>query len=92
MPSWLPFQFELVLLSGVFELGSAIGLLFGARWAPMLTVITLLGVWPANWWYAIDLLGSENLGLVIAAWLRLPLQLPLIYFAWKSPKRSLLEQ
>lgn len=88
MPEWLPFRIELILLSGVFELVGALGLLFGAKWAPLLTVITLLGVWPANWWFAIDSLGSGDLWLSFAAWIRLPLQLPLIYFAWNSPVKN----
>lgn len=88
LPQWTPLKIELVVLSGFFELASAIGLLFGAKWAPWLTVITLIGVWPANWWFAFESLANENLWLILAAWLRLPLQLPLIYFAWKSPVRS----
>ena len=88
LPQWTPLKIELVVLSGFFELASAIGLLFGAKWAPWLTVITLIGVWPANWWFAFESLATENLWLIVAAWLRLPLQLPLIYFAWKSPVRS----
>ena len=84
MPPWLPFQIELIVISGVMELAAALGLIFKQRWAPMLTVVTLLAVWPANWWFAIDSL-SSNPDIALIAWLRLPLQLPLLYWAWKAP-------
>jgi uncharacterized membrane protein len=47
----------------------------------------LLAVWPANIWFAFDSLGSSDPWLIVAAWLRLPLQLPLIYFAVKSSRQ-----
>jgi uncharacterized membrane protein len=84
MPPWLPFQTELIVISGVMELAAALGLIFKQRWAPMLTVLTLLAVWPANWWFAIDSL-STNPEIALIAWLRLPLQIPLLYWAWKAP-------
>ena len=87
MPPFLPFPLELVVLSGVAEIAAALGLLFGYRWAPMFTALVLLGVWPANWWYAIDLLGSGDTVMAVLAWLRLPLQLPLMWWAWRSPTR-----
>ena len=78
----------LVYASGVVELLCVVGLLGRWRWAPMLTVLTLLAVWPANIWYAFDQLGSDNTALVIAAWVRLPLQIPLLWWAWKSPVKA----
>jgi uncharacterized membrane protein len=87
MPPWLPFQTELIVISGVMELAAALGLIFKQRWAPMLTVLTLLAVWPANWWFAIDSL-STNPEIALIAWLRLPLQIPLLYWAWKAPVRD----
>lgn len=88
MPPELGEQFNLMLvyISGVVELACVLGLLMKWRWAPTLTVLTLLAVWPANIWYAFDQLGSDNTALTIAAWVRLPLQIPLIWWAWKSPK------
>ncbi len=83
MPPWLPLKTELIVISGVMELASAIGLIFKMRWAPLLTVLTLLAVWPANWWFAIDSLTS-NPEIALIAWLRLPLQLPLLYWAYKA--------
>lgn len=87
MPPWLPEPILLIYLSGLAELVAAAGLLLKQRWAPMFTVLVLLAVWPANWWFAIDAL-STNPDLALAAWLRLPLQLPLLWFAYKSPVKT----
>ncbi len=87
MPPWLPLKTELIVISGVMELASAFGLIFKLRWAPLLTVLTLLAVWPANWWFAIDSLTS-NPEIALIAWLRLPLQLPLLYWAYKAEVRK----
>jgi len=83
MPPWLPEHNFLILLSGVFELLCAIGLLAKVKWSGYLSVLVLLAIWPANIWYAFDVLNQENTGLMVAAWLRLPLQIPFIYAAIK---------
>ena len=85
MPPFVPFPLVLVYLSGIAELLCAVGLLM--RWgiAPALTVATLLAVWVANWWYALDVTGTESWWLVALAWLRVPGQLPLLWWAWRSP-------
>ena len=83
MPPWLPEPIFLIYLSGVFELVCAIGLFFKQRWAGWLTALVLVGIWPANIWYAFDVLASQDAGLIAVAWLRLPLQLPLIYYSIK---------
>jgi len=90
MPPELGEQLNLTLVyvSGVVELLCVVGLLGRWGWAPMLTLFTLLAVWPANIWFAFDQLGSDNTALVIAAWVRLPLQIPLLWWAWKSPVKS----
>lgn len=78
----------LVYVSGVVELVCAVGLFLRFRWAPLLTTLTLLAIWPANIWYAVDQLGSDNTVLTVIAWVRIPLQLPLLWWAWKSPVRK----
>ncbi|MFN4847801.1 MAG: DoxX family protein [Rhodoluna sp.] len=83
MPPWLPEPILLIYLSGVFELVCAIGLLFKQKWAGWLTALTLIAIWPANIWYAFSVIPSGDLGLITAAWLRLPLQIPLIYYSVK---------
>ena len=87
MPPWLPEPILLIYLSGIAELLAAAGLLLKQRWAPIFTVLVLLAVWPANWWFAFDVLTS-NPDLALTAWLRLPLQLPLLWFAYKSPVKT----
>lgn len=77
----------MIYLSGVAELAAALGLLLKLRWAPIFTALTLVAVWPANWWFAFDSLGGD-LGLAVAAWLRLPLQIPLIVRALRSPVKD----
>jgi len=92
MPPWLPEPTLLIYVSGVLELVCAAGFIFGQRWAGWLAPLVLLGVWPANIWFAFSVLGSPDVWLILAAWVRLPLQLPLIYFAVKysrSDKPSL---
>ncbi len=83
MPPWLPWPVFLIYLSGVFELVSAVGLIFRQKWAGLLSALVLLGVWPANIWFAFDVIQTGDAALIAAAWIRLPLQIPLIYFAWK---------
>jgi uncharacterized membrane protein len=87
MPPALPFPLLLVYLSGIAEIIAALGLILRLRFAPAYTVLVLLGIWPANWWFAIDLLGEGPWWLAVLAWLRLPLQIPLIVWAWRSPRK-----
>ena len=84
MPPWLPEPMLLIYLSGIAELAAALGLVLKQRWAPLLTALTLLAVWPANWWFAFESLDGDLL-LAVAAWVRLPLQIPLIIWALRSP-------
>ena len=84
MPPLLPFPIELIVVSGVAELAAALAIVLRSKLAPLLGVGVLLAVWPANWWFAIDALSSDP-DLALWAWLRIPLQLPLIWWAWKTP-------
>ena len=83
MPPWLPEHNFLILLSGVFELVCAVGLIAKQKWVGYLSALVLLAVWPANIWYAFDVLDQGSTGVIVAAWLRLPLQIPFIYGAIK---------
>jgi uncharacterized membrane protein len=83
MPPWLPVPTFLIYLSGVLELISGVGLVLQKKWAALLAVLVLIGVWPANIWFAFNVISTGDAALIAAAWIRLPLQLPLIYFAWK---------
>ena len=88
MPPFLPWPVALVYISGVAELLAAGLLLARHRLGPLFTVLVLLAVWPADWWYAIDIIGEESWIMVAIAWVRLPLQLPLVWWAWRSPVRK----
>ena len=85
LPDWTPYPLVLVYLSGIAELLAAIGLIAKLRWAPIFTGLVLLAVWPANWWVAIEATNNAEIATAVIAWSRLPLQLPLIYWALKSP-------
>jgi uncharacterized membrane protein len=73
--------------SGVVELVCAFALWRRFWWAPQLTAAVLLIIWVGNWWFAIDSIGGESLVLTIVAFLRLPLQIPMIRWALASPVR-----
>jgi uncharacterized membrane protein len=90
MPAYLPAHHTLVLVSGVAEIAGGIGVLLpptrrAAAWG---IVLLLIAVWPANLWMAqhTELFPSVPQW---AEWLRLPLQLPLIWWAWCYTKREL---
>jgi uncharacterized membrane protein len=79
MPPALPAPQAWIAGTGVAELVSAGGLLAGTRWGPGAATLTLLAVWPGNWWYAMRLQGTDaQPALRAAAWLRVPLQIPML--------------
>ena len=88
LPDWTPYPLALVYISGIAELVAAIGLIAKLRWAPIFTTLVLLAVWPANWWAAIEAANNGETAIAVIAWLRLPLQLLLIYWALKSPVKK----
>jgi uncharacterized membrane protein len=76
-----------VLGSGVAELACAAGLATRAPWAPAATTATLAVIWIGNLQMAIDVQRSRRPGWQKAAvWARLPVQVPLMWAAWKSPR------
>ena len=83
-PGYLPAHHELVLISGAAEIAGGIGILVpqtrrAAAWG---LVLLLVAVMPANIWMAQHPELYPNIPLWVI-WLRLPLQLPLIWWAWK---------
>jgi uncharacterized membrane protein len=90
MPPWLPAHRLLVHLSGAAELLGAIGLMIPstrqiAAWG---LVILLIAVLPANVYMATSHLRLPGImGQSWAQWLRVPLQIPLIYWAWLYTRR-----
>ena len=87
IPPMLGMQNFWIVSSGILEIACAIGLLMKQKWAPKFTALVLFVIWVGNWWYAIDVtfnLESSWL-LIIGSWLRLPLQIPLIQWALRTP-------
>jgi uncharacterized membrane protein len=89
VPEWMPGEKRTVTqLSGVAELTS--GVLIAVprtrRLGGLLALLTFVGVFPANIQCALDggMPGAKRpFDTAAAAWLRLPLQVPLIRWAWK---------
>jgi uncharacterized membrane protein len=84
MPDYLPAHHELVLISGAAEIAGGLGVLIpqtrrAAAWG---LVVFLVAVMPANIWMAQQPERYPDIPLW-AIWLRLPLQLPLIWWAWR---------
>jgi uncharacterized membrane protein len=49
------------------------------------TFFVILGVWPGNWKMALDA-GAPHDAASWVAWLRLPLQLPLLWWAYRNTR------
>ena len=86
MPPLLPSPLLLVQISGIAEILGGIGLLLpptrhAAAWG---IVALLIAVWPANINMAMHHAASQP---GWALWLRVPLQLPLIWWAWLYTRR-----
>jgi uncharacterized membrane protein len=86
MPLYLPAARTLVLISGAAEIAGGIGVLVPApavrRAAAWGLVALLIAVMPANLTMVTDHQRFPTIPLWILI-LRLPLQLPLIYWAWR---------
>ncbi len=86
MPDYLPLHRELVYLSGVFELVFGLGLLFrGTRGlSGILLILLFIAVLPANINMAVQNIQPAGYHIpAVLLWARLPLQLVLIYWAWR---------
>ena len=85
MPDYLHWHYELVIISGVFEVLGAIGLAIpktrsAAGWG---LIALFICVFPANLWQAMQ--GIDLPGLAGPAWVRwarLPMQAVFIYWAY----------
>lgn len=86
MPPYLPAHRDLVMLSGIAEVGLGIAVLVPTlrRWAAWGLIALLVAVFPANLHIAlhdVPLFGRST-GFGIWNWVRLPLQAVLIAWAW----------
>jgi uncharacterized membrane protein len=84
VPHFLPWHTELVYASGVAELVCAVGLWRRNRWAGIAAAVLLVIIWPANLQSAIAAQHGHDLTTQVVGWGRLPLQIPLIWFALQS--------
>jgi uncharacterized membrane protein len=85
MPSYLPLHLELVYISGVFEILGGVGVMIPAlqRSAGYGLVALLIAVFPANINMAVNNIQIDGIAIAPALlWLRLPLQLVLIWWVW----------
>ena len=87
MPPYIPYPLAMVYISGVCEVLFALLLLPAATQhiGAWLLIMLLVAVFPANVQMAVDFWHKHNPHLWIAI-LRLPLQIPLIYWAWLYTK------
>lgn len=90
VPRRLPARRQIVYASGVAELACSAGLLSRQPWAPAASTALLLAVWPGNWTMAINWQRSDRVSALVkaGAWARVPVQVPLIVAAWRSPSRA----
>lgn len=88
VPKWLGHDRAVVQWSGVAELlcGALLVVPRTKRVGAWLTVVTMIGVYPANVQMAIDA-GIPRDGMGWVAWLRLPLQVPMVLWAKKHTRR-----
>ena len=90
MPDYLPAHRELVLLSGAAEMAGGLGVLLpqSRRPAAWGLVALLVAVMPANLWMAQH---PERYASIPhwLLWARLPLQLPLLWWAWRYTRPEL---
>jgi len=88
MPDYLPAHRELVLLSGAAEIAGGLGVLVPAtrRAAAWGLVLLLVCVMPANLNMALHAYRWPSIPVWLL-WTRLPLQVPLIGWAWLFTKR-----
>ena len=86
MPEWVPMHREVITYSGIAELACAAGLLFPPtrKIAGLASAALLAGVYVGNLKMAADASKSKNVPLKVAAYGRLPLQLPMIRAALRA--------
>ena len=88
MPDYLPAHRDLVLISGAAEIAGGLGVLIPQTKRPAAwgLILLLIAVMPANIWMAQHPERYPGIPLWVL-WLRLPLQLPLIYWAWRYTRK-----
>ncbi|MDB5246797.1 MAG: hypothetical protein JWQ40_1191 [Segetibacter sp.] len=93
MPSYIPYPYATIYISGIVESLLGLLLLFNQtrRFAAWGVITLLVAVFPANIQMLLNYIHEDNPRLWIAI-LRLPLQIPLIYWAWTFAKDNTSEK
>lgn len=88
VPHWLPYPLALVYISGVVEIAGGLLLLPAAtrRFGAWLIILLLIAVFPANVQMSVNYYRDHNPYFWLTI-LRLPLQVVLIWWAWKFAKK-----
>lgn len=93
VPDWMPGSARTwTYVSGAAELACAALMVrpSSRRLGGWATFATILAVWPANWQAALDggmAAQDAPFDSAAVAWIRLPLQLPMLWGAWKVARR-----
>jgi uncharacterized membrane protein len=90
VPPWLPNAPLLVIISGVCEILGGLGVLFPAtrRLAGWGLIALLVAVYPANvHMLRLAYVNDATALWKTALWLRLPLQVPVLWWVWRSAAR-----
>ncbi len=90
IPRGLPAPDMIVAVSGIAELACAAGLATRQSWAGPASAALLVAIFPGNVQFALDQAGDPAAGTlgVALAWLRLPLQVPMIWAALQARRRD----
>ncbi|MGH9043158.1 MAG: DoxX family protein [Acidimicrobiia bacterium] len=89
VPRWVPAKRAVIYGSGALEMVCAYGLARRRRWAGPLASAVLLVIWTANIQMALDAGSGRNSGILdnrLAMWGRVPLQIPMMWIAWRSSR------
>lgn len=88
VPSYVPAPRAMVYASGVAEIGCAAGLVGRRtrRVAGLASMALLIAVFPANIEMAVDSTRSSSRWFQAVAFLRLPLQVPMIWVAYRAAR------
>ena len=90
IPRDLPTPAAIVFVSGLAELVCAAGLLTRRSWSGPASAALLIAILPGNVQFALDRAADPTADprLVAGAWLRLPLQVPLIWAALQARRSA----
>ena len=90
VPAALPVPGAIIATSGIAELVCAGALLSGHRWAGPISAILLVAIFPGNVTVALATAADPGASrrARVAAWARLPLQVPLVWAALQAGKAA----